>query len=203
MENEFKNSLGDLNPRSSIEKSVIPKLSVPIQADAKAGKLATREMKYYMRKVVSGTAVEFDFKSLAAAEGLTNLENGKLPSGSSGVIKRITARYYTSAEINIYTGKYAPIASTDDPALVNAELEIKVGDETICKNPMNNFNHSPNMTDQAASLADGFNLSSHEPYKGGESITAMLRCPAALQNSTNAVLEIAVIVEELKKKRSI
>ena len=200
---EFENSLGTLNPRSSIEKSVLPKLSEAVKEDAKNGKLTTKEVKYYMRKLITGTSVEFDFKSVLAAEGITNLESGKIPSGSAGVIKRVSIRHYTAAEVAVGTAKLAPLAATDDPALINAELEIKIGDETIIKNCMNNFNHSPNMIDQHASLADGMNLSTHEPYKGGESVTAMLRCPAALQSSTPAVMEIGIIVEEMKKKRSI
>ena len=203
MYEEFTQTLGGLDPKKSIEKKVLPFAPQATQNEAKAGKLATKEVKYFMRKVITGDTVEFDFTGIPKTKGVTNLENGAIPNQSTGIVKRVEVRYHTSADITVLTAKPAPLATTDDPALINAELEVNIGDTPILKNAMNNFNHSPNLADQAAVLANGFNLTNHEPYKGNDVVKATLRCGSTLQSSTNAVMEIAIICEELIKNRSI
>ena len=203
MENEYSNSLSGLDPKKSIERKVLPKVPPSLQADAKAGKLATREVKYFMRLLVTGTMVEYDFTSVAKTKGVTNLDNAAVPQNSHGIIKRIEVRYYTGADCTVLASKYAPLASTLDPALMNGELEVKVADEVICLNPMNNFQHSPSERDQAADLANGFNLNNHEPYRGGDIIKAVLRCGSTLQSSNPAAMEVAIICEEVIKNRSL
>ena len=139
--------------------------------------------------------------SVAEAEGVTNLSFGRIPVDVNGVITRIECTIKTVGGVTVKTAAYAPLASTDDPALMNGSLEVKISGKRLIKIPMNAFRHSPNVADQSTALQNGYNLKTPYPFIGGSQVEFNFK-PAngATIAATGTAFSVKLIAEYLVRK---
>jgi len=109
----------------------------------KEGTLQFDDGVFFVRKDITDASgiVEVFTDALDKATGITNISKGKLPEFVNLALERVELRYDVLATANqaLTVFDYLPLAETDDPALMNGELEMLVEGKPIFKILVNKF----------------------------------------------------------------
>jgi len=188
--------------QNAIVNHLVPNLD-PIMASAVAKGEYTNVGHEFYYNVIMTSLGQLDIvdTSVAESEGVTNLNFGRIPVDCHGVITRVELSMKTTGGVAIKTAAYAPIASTDDAALRNGSLEVKIAGKRIMKLPVDAFSHSPSIADQATLLQNGYNLKTPHPFIGGSTVEFNFK-PAAGETiaANGCAIKIKMCVEYLVRK---
>ena len=157
--------------QNAIVNHVVPALDTPIQNAVNNGEYKNDPIElFYNVLMTSQGQLDIVDQAVAETEGITNIPFGKVPSDMNGVFMRIEVDIKTTAGVALKTAAYAPLATTDDAAIMNGSLELKIAGKRLLKIPMSSFHHSPNVADQCTLLQNGYNLKTPYPFLGGSQI---------------------------------
>lgn len=115
-------------------------------------------VKYVNKAITAGAGiVEVFTDGLDKEVGISNISKGKLDKGENMVLRRVELMYDNiAAGATTKTADYAPLAATDDNALLNGEIELKIAGTSVMKVPTNSFTQPDRKV--VGSQANGFNL---------------------------------------------
>lgn len=156
----------------------------------------------YVRKDISSKSgmLEIFTDDLDKVVGVTNVSKGKLDTGEVLNIRRIELMYDNGSGITTKTADLAPLAATDDNALLNGEVEVKIGGATVLKVPTNAFTQ-PDQTVQG-SQANGFNLKAPILVDDKRDIQIIVHFAATVASAggTSDILEFKLIGAGLRQR---
>lgn len=157
--------------QNAIMNHLVPNLDNQMASAVAKGEYTNVGIEFFYNVILTSLGqLDIVDTSVAESEGVTNLSFGRIPVDIHGVINRIEVSMKTVGGVAIKTAAYAPIASTDDAAIRNGSLEVKIAGKRIMKLPLDAFSHSPSLEDQASLLQNGYNLKTPHPFIGGSTV---------------------------------
>lgn len=178
------------------------KLSQEIQKRWAEGRVRYYDPIKYVRKVITSAngIVEIFTDALDKVVGITNISKGKLDEGEAMNIRRIELMYDNGAGITEKTADFAPLAATDDNAVLNGEVELKISGLTVLKLPANSFTQ-PDRTVQG-SQANGVNLNAPIPVSDKDDIQILMHFPQVVTSGggTADVIEFKIVGAGIKPR---
>lgn len=180
----------------------IENLPEETKARWKAGALRYKDSVKYVKRMITSANSMFEVfnDTLDKVIGITNLSKQKLDVGEVLNIRRIELQYDNGAGITEKTAKYAPLTASDDAALLNAEVELKIGGVSMIKIPANSFVQPDSSA--IGSPANGFNLKAPILVDDKQEIQIYIHFPQAMtSNATNDAIEFKLIGAGLSSKK--
>jgi len=156
------------------------------------GELMFRDAAHYVRKVVttgSGILEVFD-DTLNKVVGITDFVDQQLPSGVNMMVRRIELNYDTASGITEKTADFAPITNTEDNGLYNGEVEVRVGEKSVFRHPVNQFLQPDRKV--VGSPANGVNLDSPFLIKEDQKVQILIHFAAAMTVGNAAYAEFVL-----------
>jgi hypothetical protein len=163
----------------------VKSLSTDTQRAIKNGTQKFKDGLFYIRREITGKSgiVQLFEAKVDKEDGITNFEKGRLPQSVNLMLNRLSIQLAQAPSIDAKTGKYAPLTALSDPAVVNGEVEVTVGNRSILRVPINEFMHPAKDTQN--SPKNSFNLNAPELIKEGEDIQVELHL-VGIPDNTNS-----------------
>ncbi len=168
----------------------------------KTGVIKFRDGIHYVRVDITGAGGvhEVFTDSLDKVTGITSISKGKLPEGENMMVRRFELNYDSADAITEKTADLAPLTAGDDNALFNGEIEVRIGQRSVFRQPVNRFLQPDKKI--VGSPANGVNLDAPILIKEKEDIQVLFHFAGTMTvvATNKEIAEIVFVGDATSKK---
>jgi len=156
------------------------------------GELQFNDGVFYARKIISLASgnVEIFSDALLKVDGVSNISKGKLADGINLALERLELNFDRGTGITEKTAALTALVVSDDPALRNGVIELRINGKTVREIPVNQFNKARKVGDPL----NGYDFKHPILVKAGDDIQIVVHFVGTMVTSTDVdVIEFVLI----------